>query len=224
MTPSSVRRRVHEDGGDDRSARERSQRLRAKLRCVEPSQRLSAREACQLTGLSYQRMLAFLESGEIAGEHKKGDWTVTRKVLDRWIDEHRVVNDNLEWVGLVRPERSGDEALQQLLTMPGWGVEPLACKLQVSAKEIEGWTEIGVPDRFAPVLDELLAGPDELADTRRLATQLVGTPEREAWSIVKATGREWQDITGATAVTADLRSRRVRVYIEGGVVRSASGG
>ena len=69
---------------------------RDKLRCVEPSQRLSAREACQLTGLSFQRIPPIpLESGEIAGEHKKGDWTVTRKVLDHWIDEHRVVNDNL---------------------------------------------------------------------------------------------------------------------------------
>jgi hypothetical protein len=70
----------------------------------------------------------------------------------------------------------------------------------------------------------LLSSDNQLEVTKDLASQIVGMPEDEAWSIVAAAQREWADTTGATAVTLDLRTRRVRVTIVDGLVRNAYGG
>ena len=180
--------------------------------------------ACQRAGISHRRMTRLLETGELIGEQIGDKWNVREDSLDAWMAAHRVAADDLEGINLERPDRATTEMLQQVLALRWWSVATLATKLQVTADAVRRWSVVGVPDRFVPVLEEMLVGTDELADTKQLADQLIGLPEARAWSIVNAMDREWEDITGDHRVAADLHTRRIRVSIRDGVVRKASGG
>jgi hypothetical protein len=61
-------------------------------------------------------------------------------------------------------------------------------------------------------------------ETRVLAANLIGMTEREAWTKVHEAGRQWNDISGASWVTADLNHLRVRVVIRNDRVDRATGG
>ena len=57
-----------------------------------------------------------------------------------------------------------------------------------------------------------------------LADNLIGMTEKEAWTKVQEAGRQWNDITGASWVTADLNHLRIRVVIRNDRVHRAIGG
>ena len=181
-------------------------------------------DACEKAGISHRRMLRLLESGDLKGEQVGDEWNVAEESVEEWMAAHRVEDRDLDGINLERPDRATTEMLEQVLALRWWTVATLATKLHVTADAVRRWSVVGVPDRFVPVLEQMLAGADELADTKQLADQLIGLPEARAWAIVNATEREWEDITGAHMVTADLRTRRIRVSIRDGVVRKASGG
>jgi len=54
---------------------------------------------------------------------------------------------------------------------------------------------------------------DDYAGSEVVAAHIIGMSEDEAWSVVRACGRIWEDITGADAVTADRRPNRIRVTV-----------
>jgi hypothetical protein len=94
------------------------------------------------------------------------------------------------------------------------------------AKSVHDWVSLRrhSTGSLGSVILPSTAGKDDLATTKALASQLIGMSEDDAWSIVAAAGREWQDISGANAVTADLRVKRIRVAVADGVIRNATGG
>jgi hypothetical protein len=163
-------------------------------------------------------------SGAITGTHVEDEWKVYQGSVDSWIAVHRVADGDLTGINLDRPERGSTELLEQVLNLRSWNLASLARKLHVTAAAVQRWSVVGVPERFIPVLCGLLAGTDELSDTKRIADQLVGLPETRAWSIVNSTDREWQDTTGDDWVTADVRTRRIRLSIKDGIIRAALAG
>lgn len=182
------------------------------------------RDACEKAGVSDRRMPRLIQSGAIRGTQVEGEWRVYQGSVDSWMAMHRVSNEDLTGIDLDRPERDSTELLEQVLHLRSWNLAGLARELHVTAQAVQRWSVVGVPERFIPMLCGLLAGTDELSDTKRIADQLIGLPEVRAWSIVNSTDREWQDTTGDDWVTADLRTRRVRVSVRDGIVRAASAG
>jgi hypothetical protein len=185
---------------------------------------ISLQEGCERAGISDRRMPRLIQSGAIRGEQVKGEWRVDLGSVESWMAMHRVSNGDLTGIDLDRPERDSTDLLNTVLSLRLWSILSLAKRLHVTAQAVQRWSVVGVPERFIPVLCELLSGTDELSDTKRIADQLVGLPEARAWSIVNATDREWQDTTGRDCVTADVRTRRIRMSIKDGIVRSASAG
>jgi hypothetical protein len=182
------------------------------------------RDACEKAGVSDRRMPRLIQSGAIRGTQVEGEWRLFLGSVDSWIAMHRVSNRDLTGIDLARPERDRADLLNQVLNLRLWSIAGLAKRLQVTAQAVQRWTVVGVPERFIPMLCDLLAGTDELSDTKRIADQLVGLSEERAWSIVDATDREWRDTTGGDWVTGDVRTRRVRVSIKDGIIRAALAG
>ncbi len=119
--------------------------------------RLPATEAARLCGVSYQRMRAFLLSGEIHGEQRGRDWYVARDSLDAWITDHLLVAGTLGPTTSGKPRRSNVELLEEVLALPNWDLERLSVELKASAEKIESWFETGVANYYVPRLRKLLS-------------------------------------------------------------------
>jgi hypothetical protein len=100
----------------------------------------------------------------------------------------------------------------------------LARRLGIAKSELTSMQQGAVPPDILERLQDLLR--DELLHeaTQSLAASITGMPEDEAWRLVTSLGREWADITGATGLTLDRRSRRIWLVIDGDrVVRAFAG-
>ncbi len=109
-----------------------------------------------MLGISYERTIALLSSGDLPAHRVGRNWHVEEADISAWIAGRVVPTGALGPTVAGGPRKDNRYLLDAVLALSGWDARRLSAALGVSLVRIEEWPTKGVPNAYVPRLRAIL--------------------------------------------------------------------